>query len=98
LEDLALDALVFGRSLDHEIAVGEGGIVGRGPDALQRGVLVFFREPPARDLALQILRNDLQPGVKTLLTHIGDDDIEAGDGAYMGDAAPHLPGADDADP
>ena len=99
LEDLALDLLVLGRRLDDDVAVAEQVVVGARRDALQRRVLVLGAEIlPLRDLARPGCgRSSLSAPWQRLGVDVDQLDVEAGERADMGDAAAHLPGADDAD-
>ena len=95
-EDAALDLLVLGGCLDHEIAGFEVDEVGRGGDAgqghLARGVLdlAFFDE-------LGVAPGDpFDAGLGLRLRDIVEQDVEARQRADLGDSGAHLPGPDDA--
>ena len=96
-EDLALDVLLLGRRLDHEVAIAQFvEALGRS-DALDRGLPLLFADALAADLARQVAAD----GGNTLGDAFGGDVVEqnvkAGERADMGDAAAHLAGADHAD-
>ena len=96
-EDFALDVLLLGRRLDHQIAIAE--LVERvgGRDALDRRLALFVADALAADLARQVAVDGGNP----LGDAVGDDVVEqhvkAGQRADMGDAVAHLAGADHAD-
>ncbi len=97
LKICALDLLLFGGGLDHHVAIAEQRVIETGGDARQRRVLVVFADPAAGDLARQIALYRRPPALQCVLVHVGDHDVEPGQRADMGDAAAHLPGADDPD-
>ena len=97
LEDLTLDLFFLGRRLDHHVAIGEQRVIEAHLDAAERGILFFFADLAARDLTRQVAVDGFAAALQRLLVDVGHDHIDAGERADMGDAAAHLPGADDAD-
>src|SRR5271163_4722962 len=96
-EDLAFDLLFFGRGLDHHVAIVEKRIIESGGDARQCGLLFGFLDSAAGDLARQVALDRRAPALHRVVVDIDHHDIEAGKRADMGDAAAHLPSADNAD-
>jgi hypothetical protein len=97
LEDLALDRLVLDHRLDHQVAVGEHGVVGPGLDPAQRRRPVVAGDLAAGDLAVQVARNRVVAPLQELLAHVGQLHPVTGERTHMRDAGAHLAGADDAD-
>src|SRR5207302_11180781 len=72
-------------------------ITARALDAGERRRLVFLPYAAARDLPRQIAFDDVAPLRQRRGADIAQHDVEPRQRADMRDAAPHLPGADDAD-
>ena len=97
-EDLALDVFLLDRGLDDEVAVGERIDGRRRRDAPERRLPLAFADGVFRHLARHVAVDGGDAGLDPLLRNVVERDIEAREGAHMGDAAAHLTGADDAYP
>ncbi len=96
-EDRALDVLLLGRGLDHEVAVAEVVERLRRRDARERGLARLLGEVALGDLARHVAVDGGKAGLDAVGRDIVEQHVEAGERADMGDAVAHLPGADDAD-
>ena len=96
-KDRALDVFLFGRGLNHHVAIAEQAIIEPGGDAGHRRVFFLLADPAARDLTRQVALDGVAPAPRRLFADVGHHDIEPGQRADMGDAATHLAGADHAD-
>ena len=65
---------------------------------LERDLPLLFRDRFFADLSRQIAVDGGDAGLDPLFRHVVERDLEARERAYMGDAAAHLTGADDAYP
>jgi hypothetical protein len=97
VEDLALHRLVLGRRLDHDVAVAEGFVGERRPDAIERRLAVGAGDGALRDLAGHVAADRGEPLLDLVLGDVVEAHLEPGERADMGDAVAHLSGADDAD-
>ena len=96
-EDLVLERRVLEDRLDHQVAPGQVGRVGRRGDAAQQLGLLLLGAAPAGD---RLVEEACAVGL-ALLGALGGDvlehDLHAGPRADVGDAGAHHPGAEHAD-
>src|SRR5581483_1264400 len=96
-EDLELLGLVLDDRLDHELAVGELGEVGRVAQAGEGAVPVGLGQLAGPDGPVERRLDPLAAGVEGALVDLPDDDVETGPGADLGDPGTHEAAAHDAD-
>ncbi len=94
--DLAL--LVLDDRLDDELTVGEIADVGRERDPRQRRVALVLAELAGRDRPIERLGEAPLTAFGGGRVDLGDDDVEPGASAHLGDAGAHQPTADHSDP
>ncbi len=94
LPHLELRGQVLGDRLDHQVAVGEVGVVERGLDAAADGVGVGLLHLPLLDRAGELLVDLADPAVELLLARLADHDVPARLGADLGDAVAHQAAAE----
>ena len=97
-EDLALELLVLGRGLDHEVAVAKQLHALAGLDPAQRLRLVRLAQHLLLHLPAEEVVDPADRGVQRLARDVRQANLVARLGRHLGDAATHLPGADHADP
>jgi hypothetical protein len=96
-EDLELEVAVLGRGLDHERRVGRRAEVGARREAAERGVAGGAVEGALLHLPLQVLLDGLAAAGERGVADVEHGHVEAALGEDVGDAVPHLAGADDGD-
>ena len=94
--DLALDALVLGRRLDDEVGAGEIAHLVRGGNLAERRLAGLLGELAVSDHAGQVAADGGEPLLDAVRRDIVEQHLVAGQRGDLGDAAAHLPGADDA--
>ncbi len=96
-EDLLLDVHALVDRLDHEIAVGEVGVVQRGGQDVHRRLDLLVGHPAALGGVLVILAHRPRAAVERILLHFEDGHRDAGGQEVHRNAAAHGPRADHAD-
>ena len=94
--DLAL--LVLDDRLDDELTVGEITDVGRERDPRQRRVAIVFAEFAGRDRPIERLGESPLTALGGGCVDFGDDHVEPGASAHLGDAGAHQTAAHNSDP
>src|SRR5262249_6695197 len=97
LEDAALHLLVLDRRFYDEVTSPEILKIGSDPDALQSPLALGLGYLSRLHLPRQIAVDGGKACLDALARKIVEADIIAREGAYMGDAISHLPGANHAD-
>ena len=85
---------ILGDRLDHQVAVGQVGVVERPLDTAANPIGVGLLHLPLLDRARQLLLDLAHAGVELLLRYLADDDVPAGLCADLGDPVPHQAAAD----
>src|SRR5260370_21246795 len=93
-QDLAFDVLFLDGRFYGGVAICEGFKVVGGPDPRERRLAVVLADCVPCHLARHIAIDGCDSGPDAFLREVVERDFEAGKGAYMSDAAPHLTGAD----
>ena len=96
-EDLALDVLLLGRGLDHQIAVGQRVVFLRRRDLRERVLARVLGDALLGDLTRHVAVDGRQTRLDAIGRHVVEHDRIARQRADMGNAVAHLPGADHAD-
>ena len=91
---LELPIEVLGDRLDHQVAVGEVGVVERAADPAADRVGVRLLELALLDRAAELLLDLAEALVEGALVGLDHDDVPAGLGADLGDPVPHQPAAE----
>src|SRR5581483_10360681 len=94
---LALQRQLLEHGLDHEVAVGEVGEVGRRAQATDRRLALFAFELPLLDCAAEEVRDPLLRLLAQLRAHLAADGLVAGAHAHLRDPGPHRPEPNDSD-
>ena len=97
-EDLALELLVLGRRLDHQVAVAELVETLAGADLATAPSPCPLGERALLHLPAEEVVDPAHRRVERLARDVGQPDLEARLGRHLRDAAAHLAGADHADP
>ena len=96
-EDAALDLLVLGSRLDHQVAVAECGEVRGGGDARERRLGVVGADLALLDEAPEASGDPVDAGPRPRLGDVVQEHIDSGEPTDLSDAGPHLAGPDHTD-
>jgi hypothetical protein len=96
-KDLALDVFLFGRRLDHQIAIGERLHGFRRLDAGKRGLALVFGDGLLLDLAGHVAIDGGEAGLDAVGADVVERHVVACERANLGDARAHLARADHSD-
>jgi hypothetical protein len=97
-EQLALHLEVFECGLDHQLAPGQLGKVGRERQAFESGALLIPGEPALLDSAAEVVVDPLARALAELWRDLAADDLEARLRADLRDPGTHRAEPDDPDP
>src|SRR3954465_12564209 len=97
LQGLALDLLVFGHGLNHQVALREQGETSAGADTVERCPPSGLRDFTLRDLVVQIVSHVGSGPLQRLGADVDQIDVKARHGADMGNPAANLAGSNDTD-
>src|SRR5205807_3511348 len=97
-EEISLHVQVLEGRLDHEVAPGEVGQVGREPEPCHRRVPLGLLHPPLLDGPGQEVADPTGRLLAELRADLPPDDLDASLQAHLGDPRAHRAEPDDADP
>src|SRR5215208_848998 len=96
-KNTALDLLVLDCRFDDEIASSEILVGERDLDRFERRFALSLAYLSRLDLTREIAVDRCEPGFDAFAREVVETHLQPGERADMGDAVPHLPGADHAD-
>src|SRR3954454_1529412 len=97
LQGLALDLLVFGHGLNHQVALREQGETSAGADTVERRRPSGLGDFTLRNLVVQTVGHVGSGPLQRLGADVDQINVEARRGADMGNPAANLAGSNDAD-